>query len=247
MNRARLALPLIVLWAVAVAFGFSRMLSYETTPGRGASAPLHTVFASLPRLCAASPQSGADPRYRAGLPVLLVFAHPKCPCTRATIANLAVLMAAAIGHVNTYVLFVHLPSTPPGWEKTDLWQSAEAIPGVHVLADRDGALARHFGVETSGQALLYGTAGNLLFRGGITEGRGHYGDSTGSSDILALLHHPSMQAMNAPVFGCSIFGSAVLSSGAAGTRAGEVPGGTKAGDKRTAIPWGRHSGAESKR
>jgi len=199
MNRARLALPLVVIWAIVVAFGFSRMLSYETTPGRGAAAPARGAFESFPE-------------YRVGLPVLLLFAHPKCPCTRATIANLAVLMADVAGHVNTYVLFVRLPSTVTGWEKTDLWQSAESIPGVHVVSDAGGAIAKRFGAATSGQALLYGIDGKLLFRGGITDQRGHYGDNAGSCAILTQLHHPESRVIDVPVFGCSLFGAAAASS-----------------------------------
>ena len=51
------------------------------------------------------------------------------------------------------------------WERGELWRIASAIPGVHVMADPAGAEAHRFAVSTSGDTLLYGAEGALLFHG----------------------------------------------------------------------------------
>jgi hypothetical protein len=93
---------------------------------------------------------------------------------------------------------------PSGWERTDLWTRAAAIPGVHALSDARGAEAARFGAIASGQTMLYSASGELLFRGGITVSRGHSGDNAGRSAIVALLHQESPVQTATPVFGCSI-------------------------------------------
>ena len=90
------------------------------------------------------------------------------------------------------------------WLHTDLWRSAQSIPGVLVQADEDGHEAANFQATTSGQVVLYDAGGKLLFRGGITSSRGHYGDNTGLSDILKLLNHEAANTHETPVFGCSL-------------------------------------------
>ena len=98
---------------------------------------------------------------------------------------------------------------PDGWEKTDLWRSAAAIPGVDVISDERGEEAQRFGALTSGQVLLFSTDGRLLFTGGITESRGHSGDNAGRSAIEALVLSPdaasSLKPAGTPVYGCSLF------------------------------------------
>jgi hypothetical protein len=90
------------------------------------------------------------------------------------------------------------------WLHTDLWRSAESIPGVIVQADEDGNEAANFQATTSGQVVLYDAGGKLLFRGGITSSRGHYGDNTGLSAILKLLNNEPASTHETPVFGCSL-------------------------------------------
>ena len=82
---------------------------------------------------------------------LLVFAHPRCPCSRATIGELARIMAVDQGRVSATVFF-YAPSTEaPDWDRTDLWRDASGIPGVRAAEDRDGSAARRFGAFTSGK------------------------------------------------------------------------------------------------
>ncbi|NOT53775.1 MAG: RedB protein [Deltaproteobacteria bacterium] len=138
-------------------------------------------------------------------PTLVMLAHPQCSCTRASIGELAILMAQLPRPVEAHVVFL-TPTTLTGtWEQTDLWQSAAAIPGVQVFADRDGQEARLFQVTTSGQVLLYDERGRLAFAGGITASRGHSGENEGRHALLSLLTAAEPLRTTTPVFGCSLF------------------------------------------
>jgi hypothetical protein len=76
-----------------------------------------------------------------------------------------------------------------------------------VVADDGGVESQRFGALSSGQALLYGADGRLLFAGGITESRGHQGDNAGESAIAALVLGAgrSGQSSSTPVYGCPLF------------------------------------------
>src|SRR5207248_10565652 len=119
---------------------------------------------------------------------LVMFAHPRCPCTRASIEELNRLLARCQGKLATRVLFFQPSNYPPEWSRGSLWKSAEAIPGVIAQRDLDGLEARRFGAETSGFVVLYSASGHLLFRGGITGSRGHAGDNTGMEAIISLVN-----------------------------------------------------------
>ena len=187
----------VALWIPAVGYGINTLLRYSTTAGHPAEPP-----SDWPRF--------APIERAAGRSTLVMFAHPQCPCTRASLGELAITLAHGRGRVNAFVFF-YRPSVQPGeWAETDLWQAANAIPGVRALEDRDGTVSRSFGAFTSGQTLLYDPAGRLQFQGGITAIRGHSGDNAGRSAITALLQGDAVPAKNAPittsVFGCSLRG-----------------------------------------
>src|SRR4029453_15748046 len=80
---------------------------------------------------------------------LVVLAHPHCPCTRASIGELASIMTHSQGHVTAYVLFLKPAGFSEDWEKTDLWRSAASIPGVTAVIDDGGVEARRFNAATS--------------------------------------------------------------------------------------------------
>ena len=168
------------------------ILAYDNSPGIIATAP--TVW-----------PAGSNILRQSGVPTLVMMIHPHCPCSRASIGELALLMAEVPGAVNVNVLFIKPPDFPEQWEKTDLWNSAGMIPGVKVDVDNDAAEAHLFGSQTSGQVMLYDINGQLLFKGGITASRGHSGDNDGRRAIVSLLtqHHEKMA--ETPVFGCPLF------------------------------------------
>jgi hypothetical protein len=138
-----------------------------------------------------------------------MFLHPQCQCSRATLGELALIMAHSRGRLDADVFF-YMPEGEAGWAQTNLWQMGRDIPGVRTLPDREGTVAQTFGAFTSGETLLYDPAGHLLFSGGITAFRGHSGDNAGRSAILALLKgrdgSRNTVPVVTPVFGCSLRG-----------------------------------------
>ncbi len=186
------ALSLGALWLCAIAFGLCQLWRHDTTPGRMAAAPSEWPAASA---LARVPDRAT----------LVLFAHPRCPCTRAGLSELARLMARCPDRATVYVLFYKPGNRPADWEKTDSYYRAAAIPGVHALCDPDGIEARRFHAFTSGQALLYDANGRLAFNGGITATRGHEGDNAGLSALIALLTGQTPERTRTPVFGCALF------------------------------------------
>jgi hypothetical protein len=165
---------------------------YENRPGVSAEAPL--LWPAESRIQRATDRA-----------TLVMLAHPHCPCTRASIGELASLMAHSQGRLNAYVLFLKPEGFTEEWEKTDLWESAVMIPGVTAMIDDGGAEARRFHAATSGQTILYGADGRLLFTGGITGSRGHAGDNAGRSSIVSLVNAGTAERTETFVFGCPLF------------------------------------------
>jgi len=137
---------------------------------------------------------------------LVMAVHPHCPCSSASIGELATLMARRGTYLHAFVLFVQPQGFTESWTKSGLWRSAAAIPGVTPIVDEDGSEARLFGAATSGQTLVYDHAGHLSFAGGITAARGHWGDNAGVSAIQVLLKDGGLHgAAHTPVYGCALF------------------------------------------
>jgi hypothetical protein len=178
-------------WVCAVAAGLAVMVRYENTPGRSERTP------------ADWPARTHIPQ-PAGRPSVVLFAHPHCPCTRATMGELARIMAQCEGKLDASVVFFSPENSTPGWELTALRREAAAIPGVRVLDDKDGGEARRFGAETSGHTMLYDASGHLLFSGGITASRGHSGDNAGRSAIVSLVNSGRADRIRTSTFGCSL-------------------------------------------
>lgn len=179
-------------WLCAVSSGLWILSDYANRPGIAATPPARWPAESrIPRVLNSA--------------TLIMMAHPRCPCTRASIGELALLMSQTQGHVTAYVLLLNPPGMPNDWEKTDLWNSAASIPGVNVLTDNDGIEAQRFHAATSGQTLLYDKDGLLLFNGGITVARGHSGENAGRSAIVSLLPGGGTGQAETAVFGCPLF------------------------------------------
>src|SRR5947209_5955612 len=192
-KRGRLVLLVsMMLWLLIVGIGLSVLWNYESTPGASANPPaLWPVESKIQRAPAHD--------------TLVILVHPHCPCTRATIGELAELMAHCQGRLTAYVLFLKPEGFVDDWEKTDLWQSAASIPGVNVMVDDDGGEASRFNSQTSGQTILYDDEGRLMFSGGITASRGHLGDNDGESAIVSLVNKGSAVRTETSVFGCPLF------------------------------------------
>jgi hypothetical protein len=193
-NR-RLSVGLLLaflIWLGAVAGGTIAMVRYSEAPGTAAPTP-----DSWP----ASSTLLRDPHR----PTLLMFLHPRCPCSRASVGELERLLASVDGKLDVCVAFIVPQQASREWEETDLIRRVNSIKGVREHMDEGGKEARIFGAETSGQTMLYDASGRLRFRGGITAGRGHAGDNPGRTELEQIMLHGRTNGDPTPVFGCALF------------------------------------------
>ena len=188
-----------LVWIAVLAAGFFGLAREEFTPVEGAAA--RPAFPARSALTLA-----------ADVPTLILFAHPHCPCTRASLRDLAGLLASLPHRVAVMVVFTLPPGVPPHWERGALWQEAAAIPGTRVVTDQDGREAGRFGVKGSGHVLLYQPSGQLVFSGGITPSRGHEGDNPGRAAIISLVLRGRSPVNRTPVYGCPLLEPPTTSS-----------------------------------
>ncbi|MFO0750853.1 MAG: RedB protein [Myxococcota bacterium] len=191
-------------WVAGISAALVSVSSYKLTPGSPATALLSQWPAD-------SAIAMDDAR-----PTLVVFAHPRCPCTAATLAELREILAYRSTRVATTVAIERWADDPAGAVRGDRWKEAEAIPGVRVIEDLEGREAERFGATTSGHVVLYAPDGRLLFAGGITPGRGHVGASPQRERLEALLDgrdvdlpptsapHPLSRLVAGAVYGCPL-------------------------------------------
>lgn len=138
-------------------------------------------------------------------PALLVFLHPMCPCSRATLDELNGILPrvpkTALPEI--HLIFVRSIKNPD-WNGGDLWERARGIPNAIRRWDDGGRIASRFRARTSGATLLYGVNRNLLFEGGITASRGHEGDNLGAERLQAALETGRREANLSQLFGCAL-------------------------------------------
>jgi hypothetical protein len=179
------------VWLIGMGWVMKKIADYKKTPGVQATPSLSW------------PKESRLPR-KAHQATLLLFVHPHCPCTRATLSELARLMTSLRGRLSACLVFIQPSSFSEDWAKTDLWIEARRIPDVQTLIDQDGQQAWYFRSSTSGQVLVYAADGRLLFNGGITPSRGHEGDNLGVRRIISLVKTGHADQAQSPVFGCPL-------------------------------------------
>lgn len=195
-QRSRIVLTIIcALWCLSVTAGMMVLWDYSNGPGPASEPPM-----SWPH--------GSSIQRVPNRATLVMMAHPRCPCTRASIRELALIMRHCRESVSAHVVFYKPAVATEDWEKTNLWSSAAAIPNVEVHTDVNGEEARLFGAATSGVVVVYDVDGQLVFNGGVTGGRGHSGDNAGRSSIVSLLAGDRPVQRETFVYGCKLFNTA---------------------------------------
>lgn len=182
---------MLLLWVGGSAFGFRTLLDYSLTPGLRAD-----TLPSWPEQSAITAS--------AHVPTLVLFLHPKCPCSRASVEEFDRIMAQTGGKVRAFAVFAQ----PKGWSAKEtqsaLWKRVSRIPGVQLVLDPDGKEADRFGVLTSGHVLAYDTRGRKVFTGGITPSRGHEGDNAGAESVVRFVRDGKTDFPETRVYGCSL-------------------------------------------
>jgi hypothetical protein len=198
-------------WMTVTGVTLAAINEYSSRPGSAAQAP--TSWPSRSHIARTH-----------GRGTLVMIAHTRCACTRASLAELERLMSRAGDRVEAVVVFVGPPQESG---VLDLRTKARAIPGVRVV--EDPSEARLFGAATSGQVLLYDQGGTLVFRGGITPSRGHEGSSAGGETVRRFAVNGAASSSGSPqttaseVFGCALFDTNNDDAGAKTSGVGKEP------------------------
>ena len=180
----------LLLWLGLIAGGYAWLFRYSFAAGKTSAVP-RTI-----------PPSLASAAYSAR-PQLLLALHPRCPCSRATVRELAKILSRVPDACDVTVLMYHPASATDDWVQGALLDECRRM-SCRIRPDPAGRLAVSLGSLTSGGVALYDANGKLRYRGGITGSRGHEGDNAGERAVMEILQgrresHPSM-----PVFGCPI-------------------------------------------
>jgi hypothetical protein len=185
-----------VLWLALCVLGSYRLAVYENTPAVASHGLANWPDLGLPR----------GPAY-----TLVLVIHPQCPCTRATLQELAVALTHC-PNLQADLLFIKPEGTSESWVKSDLWSTASKLPRCSLIVDEGAQLSSAFRARSSGQSYLYGPSGKLIYGGGMTESRGHAGDNEGLTSIINLVNGQALTAKDYPVFGCPLFGGICTSN-----------------------------------
>jgi len=183
-------LLLLAAWGVVVVSGILLLEAHAARPGDLGAPSVRWLVGSRIQV---------DHRR----PTLLIFLHPHCPCSRASLGELAYIMDRCGERVSVHAILLGTPLLDR-WGRSEIERDLAGLPAVHVDPDRGGVEARRFGVETSGHVLLYDRQGQLVFSGGITAARGHAGDSYGRAAVLDRILNTEGGRAGSSVFGCPL-------------------------------------------
>lgn len=183
----KIVLPLLAVWLLSIAIGLAIAIDHDTRPDATATADARWPLAT--QLVRAS--QGAT---------LVMFVHPECPCTRASLEQFESVLQSG----GTPPLTAHIVVVGPEAETSRNAALARQIKGAKLSFDADGTEAQRFGSRTSGDLLIYDASGKLVFCGGITAGRGHQGDNLAAAAAKSAAAGSATQLARMPVFGCSL-------------------------------------------
>lgn len=179
----------VVLWLACATGGLGYLANYAAKAGPHSSIPARWPDES-------------SIRREPGSATLLIFLHPRCPCSSATLSELERALAWSKTPVGICAVFYSPANADTAWARTRLWNRMEELRPGCTMRDDAGREASVFGVASSGHVLLYDANGTLAFEGGITGSRGHEGDNSGCSTLTALLAGQQAGFESTPVYGC---------------------------------------------
>ncbi len=192
---SRTSIAAFAAWTTAVAIALASLIIYGGTAGPWSSPP-----SSWP--------SDSNIRRDTAMPTLLVFLHPECPCTRATLDNLEPVIADR----PLSIVIV----CPGDFEPSELEEDRNLgscrqqlyrwkhMPNVTLVCDVDGQESERFRASTSGYCILFDASGSLCFSGGVTSSRGHRGANAGLASLRSILERSGQADTTYPVFGCPL-------------------------------------------
>jgi hypothetical protein len=166
-------------------------MAHELTPGRSGRSPQEWAASS-------------SLKPRANHINILMVVHPRCPCTRSSLIELAEALKDSPARVSARLLVFRPPGESPNWPGPSFFRAASAVPGAEIVDDPGGVEASRFGLETSGTVVAFDARGRRRYCGGLTSARGKVGPSEGGRALRSLLAGSDPELRGAPVFGCGL-------------------------------------------
>jgi hypothetical protein len=189
--KRRLFYTGLAVWFGGLLATFYLVWRYKMSPGPLAEAPETWPEASAVR-------------WSPDVANIVMFAHPQCPCTRASLVELARLADEVRARAKVHVVIIHPDDTPIDFIEGEIANRTAALPNADVIIDHGGKEAERFGAVVSGSTVVYSRDGKLVFRGGLTTARGHEGRGPAHDRILAAIVAAPVDRHDAPTFGCSL-------------------------------------------
>lgn len=196
--RGRWGLTLLIsVWGVLVGIAVWSMFTYEFADEYGYAGQMVTHWPADTHIAPAP-----------GRPTLLLFLHPKCPCSRATLAEMErtwVLQNKPDEFSPQLVVVATVPPDQPNdWLTTDIVEQARRLSGAKLVVDPGGREAQRFGATTSGTVMWFDADGKCLYAGGITSSRGHEGGNVGRDCVEQLMRGEAPSETRMPALGCRL-------------------------------------------
>ena len=179
-------MALLSVWVLAAGYFGLQLMAFDSTPGARAMAPQNW------------PVESAILR-RTGHMQLLMFVHPECTCSIASLEQLRTLASQLGSQLETHVVLWHrsVGANNRNWPKES--------GGAAIVDDQNGSEARRFGAKTSGQTLIYDEVGRLIYAGGLTVLRGEAGGEPVLRIVISRLRTRVREPyLERAVFGCPI-------------------------------------------
>lgn len=186
--RSLMVISASLVWSLVVVVLLARVALRHERPGDPGSTPGTWPAATTLRRAS----RGAT---------LVMLAHPRCPCTPASLEELARVVELSPAPVRTYVLVVRPRGAPQGFEEGPVWERCREL-GLVRTRDPGGVEAAAFGARTSGHVTAWDPAGRLLYAGGITAAKGCPGDNPGRRALLAAL--AGLRPEPGAIYGCPL-------------------------------------------
>ncbi len=185
----------VLIWIFITFMGFAQLLIYSNTPAKKDTDIVISPWPATSKI-----------KRIEHTPTLLLFLHPECPCSQATVEELQRIMLRLEGiQASVITIFYKPKSKPTSWVQNSLWKKVEANSRIRTFIDEDAEETTIFDAEVSGETLLFNESGNLVFRGGITPSRGHQGDNPGEDFIIRWFRGARDLAFTqTSIFGCRI-------------------------------------------
>lgn len=187
---AAVACLLAIGWCAALLLVWNQLLAHTYRP------------ANTPGAVAAWPV--IDQQFDSTGVNILVFAHPFCPCTRATLAELEDSLQRASPELKVTIVFITAGLSADDVDRSATVAAAKQFPRVALQFDPSADMAKLFGASVSGEVFVFDAAGNRVFHGGITAGRGHRGHSVSKEAFEQVIRGKYEGAGEFPLFGCRL-------------------------------------------